>query len=261
MAKKMGIYAIECSVNGKMYIGRTKDINSRISQHFGYLRKNTHPNRHLQEDYNKFGRDAFTNRIICLCPEKALDFLEVNFIKYYKSLSTQNGYNIEAGGNRNKIIAEETRKIVSSKLSGVSWSEERKAEFRKGQARRIAKFKANYRKENHPNYGKKFSPERIRRIIERKGKTGDVEKAVKMYVDSYKASDKVASECNIGKVRFRKILRERGLMRVSPAYNHDYLMIAISKRKSLKGVPRSIETRRKLQIAALRRYGHEVPEL
>ena len=38
--KKSGIYSIICTVNGKQYIGCSKDIYSRINAHKSYLKNN-----------------------------------------------------------------------------------------------------------------------------------------------------------------------------------------------------------------------------
>jgi len=54
------IYGIRNSVNGKIYIGQTKDINKRMTRHRSRLRKNKHFNKPLQEDFNKYGYNNFT---------------------------------------------------------------------------------------------------------------------------------------------------------------------------------------------------------
>lgn len=60
----MGIYIIECLLNGKWYVGSSKNIKGRWKQHLRRLRKNTHHNIYLQRSFNKYGEDAF--RIITL---------------------------------------------------------------------------------------------------------------------------------------------------------------------------------------------------
>ena len=61
---KSGIYKIENSVNGKLYVGSSSEIPNRKYNHFNTLRKNEHPNSHLQNAYNKYGKDAFEFAIL-----------------------------------------------------------------------------------------------------------------------------------------------------------------------------------------------------
>jgi len=58
------IYCIECLVNGKVYIGSTVDVNHRKTAHFLNLRKNKHPNKHLQSSYNINGPENFAFHIV-----------------------------------------------------------------------------------------------------------------------------------------------------------------------------------------------------
>lgn len=54
-----GIYKIECRKNGKIYIGKAKDIESRAVQHIYMLNCNRHENYFLRMDWQKYGKDAF----------------------------------------------------------------------------------------------------------------------------------------------------------------------------------------------------------
>lgn len=115
MEKQGKIYKIENLVNGKVYIGQTiKDAQRRIQVHIIKLNKQYHINRHLQRAWNKYGVDNFSFTIVETCSIESIDDREIYWINYYKE--KQGVYNIEGGGNRRKIITEETRK----KLSEVS---------------------------------------------------------------------------------------------------------------------------------------------
>ena len=45
--KISGIYEIICLVNGKYYVGSSKDILYRKGKHLGKLKRNKHENPHL----------------------------------------------------------------------------------------------------------------------------------------------------------------------------------------------------------------------
>ena len=55
-----GIYAVVNTTNNKMYVGATnRTFGERRREHFKLLSNETHVNKFLQEDYNKFGDGAF----------------------------------------------------------------------------------------------------------------------------------------------------------------------------------------------------------
>jgi len=53
------IYKIINTKTGKFYVGRTNNLEKRISRHFKELEKGKHHSIHLQRSYNKHGRAAF----------------------------------------------------------------------------------------------------------------------------------------------------------------------------------------------------------
>ena len=57
--QKSGIYKIINKVNGKYYVGSTKDFNKRWLDHKSALIGNRHPNDKLQRAWNKYGQDKF----------------------------------------------------------------------------------------------------------------------------------------------------------------------------------------------------------
>lgn len=60
MIKTSGIYKILNCKNNRFYIGSTKNLHKRKQTHFNLLLKNKHPNKFLQNDFNKIGREKFT---------------------------------------------------------------------------------------------------------------------------------------------------------------------------------------------------------
>lgn len=60
-----GIYKIVNNINGKVYIGQTKQpFIKRFMHHRWQLRNNKHDNRWLQNAFNKYGEDAFSFEIV-----------------------------------------------------------------------------------------------------------------------------------------------------------------------------------------------------
>lgn len=55
-----GIYKILNSVNGKFYIGSTKDFSVRWTRHLSDLRAGRHHSRYLQRSYYKYGEGSFS---------------------------------------------------------------------------------------------------------------------------------------------------------------------------------------------------------
>lgn len=55
----IGVYYIKNKINNKIYIGSSKDIYTRKSQHYSELRGNYHTNIILQRSWNKYGEDSF----------------------------------------------------------------------------------------------------------------------------------------------------------------------------------------------------------
>lgn len=61
------IYVITCIPTNKIYVGSTANIlgpKARWKQHRGYLNRNKHTNRYLQNVWNKYGESNFTFEII-----------------------------------------------------------------------------------------------------------------------------------------------------------------------------------------------------
>ena len=79
-----GIYHIINKHNERVYIGCSTALQRRFMSHKWHLRKNKHVNKHLQEDYNKYGLDAFEFKVVegydCDTPFEVLEEREQTLI-------------------------------------------------------------------------------------------------------------------------------------------------------------------------------------
>jgi group I intron endonuclease len=91
------IYKITCLVNGKSYIGQTvQTLKERWRAH---ATKNSECLA-LRNAIQFHSKANFEITEICQADSKEeLDRLEIHYIDFYKSLTTQHGYNISLGGN------------------------------------------------------------------------------------------------------------------------------------------------------------------
>lgn len=94
------IYKLTCIITGKVYIGKTIDINRRMMQHSKVTPKYSH---HLANAIKKYGIDNFKEEIIFEVEAEdravlntALSNAEKSFIEQYDSY--RNGYNSTIGG-------------------------------------------------------------------------------------------------------------------------------------------------------------------
>ena len=79
-----GVYQVINKQTGKRYIGESEVPNDRRSKHWSYLRGGYHKNPNLQQDYNKYGEDAFEFEIIEHCDPSQLKQRETFWIKKHK---------------------------------------------------------------------------------------------------------------------------------------------------------------------------------
>lgn len=121
-----GIYCIENIVNGKKYIGASKQIQQRFSEHKCNLRKNRHLNNYLQRSWNKYGESSFKFQIVVECSICDLDKMEIKLIQEYKANCRDCGYNLVTGGGAGRIVSEESRRKMSKSHTGLKQTEEHK---------------------------------------------------------------------------------------------------------------------------------------
>lgn len=140
-----GIYLIQHIASKKAYVGSTKDLGHRRSEHFTTLERGCHKNRHLQRAFAKYGRKAFRFLVLEECERERLIEREQYWIDFYQSADKRHGYNLNPLAGRS-TPSEETRLLIGEKSRGRVPSKET--------CQRIAKA----------NRGKKRSEETKRKL-------------------------------------------------------------------------------------------------
>ena len=116
----MLIYKITNLINKKLYIGQT--IYDRIEKRIANYKKeiNSNTKRPIINAMRKYGIDNFKFEIVedNIISKIVLDEKERYYIQYYQSLVSQNGYNIELGGNGPGKHSEETKRKISEAQLG-----------------------------------------------------------------------------------------------------------------------------------------------
>lgn len=64
MSFPIGIFQIKNQVNGKTFIGSSKNLNSIFNRHRFQLKMNSHKNKNLQEEWNQYGPEAYSFDIL-----------------------------------------------------------------------------------------------------------------------------------------------------------------------------------------------------
>ena len=148
----VGIYKIINKINGKYYVGSSKNIDDNFGRwykHKYYLNKNKHHNSHLQNSWNKCGENNFEWTIVELCEESDLLKIEQKYLDEAK-LNKNLCYNKTFLAGRVEWTDEMKQKI--SKLhKGKQLSKNHKQILKNKRIKMIGI--------NAPNYGKKHSIE------------------------------------------------------------------------------------------------------
>ena len=170
------IYKITNEQNGKVYIGGSGNIRDRRQHHEWDLEHGCHGSKLLQEDYNNYP-ESFRFDVIEYCDAKDLVELERKYIAEYDAMNPIRGYNRESGGNKDKTISDETKKIWSDQRSnggagmfGKHHTEEAKRKIAEKQRGRIMPEERK-RKISEAKKGVKMSLEYRKKLSElRKGR-------------------------------------------------------------------------------------------
>ena len=171
------IYLIKLP-NGKNYIGRwIKDFDSLVRRYsVKEFKRGKRPNNNAIRKYGIHTINFFILEKNNNISDKELNEKEISYIKEYKSLTTQNGYNVSEGGRCSDNITNHPRKkiLIENIKKRLKKYHPRKGIFLSLETKHKIGDKAKLRfsdKKNHPMYGKKHSNESKRKNSEsQKGK-------------------------------------------------------------------------------------------
>lgn len=163
------IYKVTNMVNGKVYIGYTKNIRRRKKSHKSNAINNTETK--FYNAVRKYGWDNFQWEIIyqSLDSEYTVSVMESHFINEYDSF--HNGYNSTLGGDggRGMMVSEETRKKLSQIHKGrvfsnqhidnlkISAKNRKVSTFSESHKEKLREYTKNNNPMNNPEYRKKVS--------------------------------------------------------------------------------------------------------
>lgn len=153
---RSGVYRIINAANNKCYVGSSKNISGRWSDHKKALRKCSHHSILLQRAWDKYGEDSFQLEILEKVVElKGLVKREQHYKDLYKSYDRKYGYDIcpVAGNTLGTILTEEHKQKLSLAHKGLKHSKET-----------IDKISLAASGKNNPMYGKQHSIESKRKI-------------------------------------------------------------------------------------------------
>lgn len=147
--KQCAIYGFRNSINGKWYVGQTRDLATRKRCHFSSLERGDHYNFGLQRDFKTDGRASFEFHIIEVVTFEMLDESERKWISFHRSTDREFGYNIDIGGNSHKIMAEETKRKISLAQKGRIFTEEHRRKISLSRQRPLSPAQAAHMDKLH----------------------------------------------------------------------------------------------------------------
>jgi len=128
-----GIYYIKCTINKKVYIGSSINIEQRIKRHLWMLKNNKHSNSYFQNIYNKYKLTNLKFGVIELCEEDNLCQREQYYIDNNKKLINIAKIDVIRISldetTRNKISKTLTKKFKNGKINRINSGSFNKGHF------------------------------------------------------------------------------------------------------------------------------------
>lgn len=147
----IGIYSITNKIDGKKYIGKSKNIEARFTAHKWSLKlenKDRSTNRYLWSSVQLHGIDNFLFEIIeefDILDEEMLMDKELYYMDLHKSCERDFGYNLRRDSSTACEVHQDTRKLISENTKGElngnfgnKWTDEQKDQMSKIKKKQVA---------------------------------------------------------------------------------------------------------------------------
>lgn len=127
LRKKYVIYKILNIQNGKFYIGSASFYDKRISKHIYHLKRNEHPNKYLQNAWNKYKEESFYFFIIEETTKELLLEREQYWLDSTQCYNREIGYNIatKAESRIGTTMSDSAKEAIGNFWRGKKHSPER----------------------------------------------------------------------------------------------------------------------------------------
>ena len=119
-----GIYIIKNSINGKIYVGKSKNCYKRLHQHLSDVKidnRNYNENPHLLNAFKKYGLDNFEYYLVEKFKEEDIDLekilaeKELYWMKELDSLNKEKGYNLRYDSEGKCFCSDETKEKIGKR--------------------------------------------------------------------------------------------------------------------------------------------------
>ncbi len=100
--KMFTIYALRCKNNGRLYIGRTSNLNNRIQVHFQELISGRYTNLLMLDDFKKYGKENFEIYVLEENIPYSQRTKEYDYMRKYNTFEEKYGYNRGDKGKKKK---------------------------------------------------------------------------------------------------------------------------------------------------------------
>jgi len=135
--KRLGIYMIICEVNGRGYVGQSRNLYERIKQYRYCLENNKGENAYLNKYYSLYGMESLKFYILKECEKLELTDWELHFYNlmddecrmncrkpnFQRDMTPEEIQRAVLGRKKNGPVSQETRAKLSKKLRGLMKSE------------------------------------------------------------------------------------------------------------------------------------------
>lgn len=177
-----GIYRITCVGTTRFYIGSAENLRRRFIAHQSALRRGVHSNKKLQAAWSKYGEEAFSFEVVCICERDQLLVLEQKFID--DLFAVRDGFNLALSVTANMSglqHSEKAKEAISSAMAGRTLQPETRQRLSESH-RAIAEQTAERSREVWANR----TPQEARAIQEKVAKANTGQKRAPEMVEKFR---------------------------------------------------------------------------